>query len=374
MLGASWHGPGSLLSMAAVDATVTDFGALPDGTPVQAIELTSSAGVRARIIAFGAALQSLHVPDKAGRTADVVLGHATLEGYLAQAEYFGATVGRFANRIARGRFELDGRMHQLDVTDGENHLHGGTNGFDKALWRIESLSHGESARLVLRHVDADGAGGYPGEVRAEAVYVLDGNRLTIEYRATTDRPTIVNVTHHSYFNLEGEGEGRDVLEHRLQLNADLYLPIEAGGVPTGERRAVDGTPFDFRSPRAFGERIRDGRDAQLRLGRGYDHTFEIRGTAGTLRTAARVEDPSSGRILELEATAPGLQVYSGNLLDGSSVGKSGRLYRQAAGFCLEPQLFPDAPNHGDFPSAVLRPGQQYVSTMAWRFGAVEPAR
>lgn len=359
--------------MAATGIELPYFGELADGSPVRAVELRNSAGVRARIVALGATLQALHVPDRLGRVSDVVLGHATAGEYLAKPQYFGATVGRFANRIANGRFELDGAVHQLDTNDGPNHLHGGCNGFDKALWAVASLSSGEAASVVLTHIDADGAAGYPGELRATATYTLDErDALTIEYRATTDKPTIVNMTHHSYFNLRGEAAAGDIMSHRLALYADTFTPIDATGIPTGERRSVAGTPFDFRSMRAIGERIRDGGEAQLRLGRGYDHNFVIRGTAGTLRPAARLEDPSSGRVLELLTTAPGLQFYSGNLLDGTSVGKTGRLYRQGDGLCLEPQLYPDAPNQPGFPSARLQPGREYLNTMKLCFSAAEP--
>jgi aldose 1-epimerase len=357
--------------MTEADIRTFDFGALLDGTRVAAVELTNRGGLHARIIALGATLQSLHVPDKTGRLGDVVLGHATVAEYLAKPQYFGATVGRFANRVARGRFELDGRAYQLDVNDGPNHLHGGYRGFDKALWRIESVAGGEAARVTLTHVDADGAGGYPGEVRATATYSLDDrNELAIEYRATTDRATIVNMTHHSYFNLAGEAELCDVMNHRLTLYADAYTPIDSTCIPTGEQRSVAGTPFDFRRPRAIGERIRDGRDAQLRFGRGYDHNFVVRGEPGRLRPAARLEELTSGRVLELDATAPGLQFYTGNFLDGTTAGKTGRLYRQGDGLCLEPQLYPDGPNQVGFPSACLRPGDELVNTIRLRFSTV----
>jgi aldose 1-epimerase len=357
-----------LRGMVETDVETFAFGTMPDGTLVTAVELMNRTGMSARVIALGATLQSLQVPDKNGRAADVVLGHATLAEYLAKAQYFGATVGRFANRIARGKLELDGRAYQLDINEGAHHLHGGSCGFDKVLWRIESVSARDAARVTLTHVDADGAGGYPGELHATATYSLnDDNELTIEYRATTDRPTIVNITHHSYFNLAGEAEPCDVMNHRLTLYADAYTPIDSTSIPTGEQRSVADTPFDFRRSRPIGERIRDGRDAQLRFARGYDHNFVVGGTPGTLRRAARLEDPASGRVLELDATAPGLQLYSGNFLDGTSVGKTGRLYRQGDGLCLEPQLYPDAPNHADFPSARLRPGDEFVSAMTLRF-------
>jgi aldose 1-epimerase len=344
------------------------FGALANGSPVQAVELQSTRGLRARIITLGATLQSLQVPDRRGHAADVVLGHATVAEYLAKAQYFGATVGRFANRVANGKFELDGRHYELDTNEAPNHLHGGRTGFDKAVWALASVASGETASVALTHIAADGAGGYPGELHASATYSLnERNELTIEYRATTSKPTIVNMTHHSYFNLAGEAEHRDVMSHRLEIHADAFTPIDATGIPTGELRSVADTPFDFRDSRAIGERIRDGGEAQLRLGRGYDHNFIVRGSAGALRPAARIEEPESGRALELFATAPGLQFYSGNRLDGTSAGKSGRLYRQGDGLCLEPQLYPDAPNQRAFPSAYLRPGEEYVNTMVLRF-------
>ena len=353
--------------MAIADVKTVHFGALPDGTPVPAVELENRTGLRARVIALGATLQSLHVPDAHGRSSDVVLGHATVGEYLAKPQYFGATVGRFANRIARGQFQLDGHAYQLDCNEAPNHLHGGYHGFDKALWRIASGSQGDTPQVTLTHLDADGTGGYPGELHATATYTLNANALTIAYRATTSKPTIVNITHHSYFNLAGEAQRCDIMAQRLTIHADEYTPIDATSIPTGERRCVADTPFDFREPRTIGERIRDGREEQLCLAGGYDHNFIVRGTPGTLRPAARLEDPASGRVLELSATAPALQFYSGNQLDGTSVGKSGRLHRQGDGLCLEPQLYPDAPNHPDFPSALLRPGDEFVSTMTFGF-------
>jgi aldose 1-epimerase len=354
--------------MSAAAARKVDFGTLADGTRVPAIELSNGSGMTARIIALGAAIQSLQAPDRAGHSADIVLGFSSPMEYLAHTEYFGATVGRYANRIARGEFELDGRRYALDTNDGPNHLHGGVRGFDKALWRIESVSSRDEARVALTHVDADGAGGYPGELHVTATYTLNArNELTVEYRATTSKPTIVNITNHSYFNLAGEAGARDVMEHRLTLAAEEYTPVDEISIPTGERRSVASTPFDFREPRTIGERIRDGRELQLRYGRGYDHNFVVGGTPSTLRPAARLEEPTSGRVLEVFATAPGLQLYSGNFLDGTLPGKTGRLYRQGDGLCLEPQLYPDSPNQPRFPSACLRPGEQFVNTMTFRF-------
>jgi aldose 1-epimerase len=323
-----------------------------------------------RIIALGAAIQSLSVPDRRGVRADVLLGYDSPRDYVAKPQYFGATVGRYANRIARGKFTLDGREYQLETNDGPNHLHGGVHGLDTVLWTIDKVTSGPVARAVLRYVSPDGAGGYPGALTITATYSLgERSDLSVEYRAKADRPTIVNITNHAFFNLAGSG---DVLGHRLTLSAESYTPVDATLIPTGERRSVAQTPFDFRQPRAIGQFIRDGRDEQLRIGRGYDHNFVISGKAGELRPAARLEDPASGRVLEVLATAPGLQFYSGNFLDGTVVGKGGRIYRQGDALCLEPQLFPDAPNHRDFASARLDPGQEYVNAMVFRFSVSRP--
>ncbi len=354
--------------MDAATAKTVDFGALADGTRVPAVELSNGAGMTVRVIALGAAIQSLQVPDRDGRSADVVLGFSSPAEYAAHTQYFGATVGRYANRIARGAFKLGGRSFALETNDGPNHLHGGVRGLDKALWRIERVTSGEESRAVLAHVDPDGAGGYPGELHVHAAYTLNArNELTVEYRATTSKATIVNITNHSYFNLAGEGAARDVMGHRLMLAAEEYTPVDEGSIPTGERRPVANTAFDFSGPRAIGERIRDGRELQLRYGRGYDHNFVVRGAPFTMRLAARLEEPTCGRVLEISTTAPGLQFYSGNLLDGTIAGKSGRLYRQGDGLCLEPQFYPDSPNHPEFPSARLQPGEQFVNTMTFRF-------
>jgi aldose 1-epimerase len=346
----------------------TDIVAIATGEPVEAVELSNAQGMRVRVLTLGALIQSLCAPDRSGRCVDVVLGHGSAREYLAKPQYFGAAIGRYANRIARGRFTLDGREHRLETNDGPNHLHGGSHGFDKQLWRIDSLASGREAHAVLSRISPDGEAGYPGELHAAVTYLLnDRNELTIEYRARTTQATIVNLTHHGYFNLAGEGAGRDVMSHRLTLFADAYTPVDDTLIPTGERRAVAGTAFDFRTARAIGERIREGSDAQLRIARGYDHNFIVNGAPGTLRPAARLEDPVSGRRLELFVTAAGLQFYSGNFLDGSSTGKSGGLYRQGDGLCLEPQAFPDSPNRPDFPSVRLDPGAEYVNRMLFRF-------
>ena len=356
------------LALAAVEARRVDFGTLQGGTQVAAAELSNGAGLSVRIIALGAAIQSLSVPDRRGVRGDIVLGYDSPRDYVAKPQYFGVTVGRYANRIARGSFSLDGRQYALEANDGPNHLHGGVHGLDKVLWEMDEVASGPPARVVLRHVSPDGAGGYPGTLTISATFsVGERNELSVEYRATTDRPTIVNITNHAFFNLAGAASNGDVLGHRLTLFADSYTPVDTTLIPTGELRKVAGTPFDFRQPRIIGQLIRNGRDEQLRIGRGYDHNFVIAGRPGQLRRAARLEDPASGRVLEVLATAPGLQFYSGNFLDGTVVGKAGRIYRQGDGLCLEPQVFPDAPNRPGFPTARLDPGREYVNTMVFRF-------
>ncbi|MCP1469246.1 aldose 1-epimerase [Sphingobium sp. OAS761] len=354
----------------AATASKQTFGSLADGTRVERITLTNANGVSAGVITLGATLQSLIVPDRDGKPGDVVLGHDTAQEYLVKPQFFGVSVGRYANRIARGRFSLDGKEYVLETNDGPNHLHGGFNGFDKRIWTVESLTSGSEARVVLRYVSPDGEGGYPGTLTSTVTYALnEKNELSIEYRATTNKPTIVNLTNHAYFDLSAGTAPGGVMDHKLTLQAERYTPVDATLIPTGERRAVAGTPFDFRQPTAIGARVRDGRDDQIRTGTGYDHNFIVNGTAGTLRPAARLEDPLSGRVMDMLVTAPGLQFYSGNFLDGSVAGRNGRIYRQGDGLCLEPQVFPDAPNKPDFPSARLDPGQTYVNKMVFRFSS-----
>ena len=361
-----------IASAAGAEATRMEFGKLEDGTGIEAIELSNDHGVSARVITLGATLQSLSVPDRDGRSDDIVLGYSTAKEYLAEPQYFGATVGRYANRIAAGRFTLDGKQYVLPTNDGENHLHGGPRGLDKVVWKVQPVSSGSPASVTLSYVSPDGDGGYPGTLDITVVYSLnDDNELAIEYRATTDKPTIVNITNHAYFNLAGEAGDSDVMDHRLMLFADQYTPVNATLIPTGELRKVAGTAFDFRKAHAIGDRIRDGSDEQIRFGRGYDHNFVVNGSAGALRPGVRVEDPQSGRVMEVLTTAPGVQFYSGNFLDGTTVGKSGRVYRQGDAFCLEPQVFPDSPNKPDFPSARLDPGETYVNRMVFRFSTVD---
>jgi aldose 1-epimerase len=352
----------------AATATRAGFGALADGTKIEAVSLSNKAGLSARIMTLGATLQSLIVPDRNGRKEDVVLGYDKAQDYLTRPNYFGVSVGRYANRIAKGKFTLDGRTYSLATNDGPNSLHGGLKGFDKRIWKIESVVNGPEARVVLSYVSADGEEGFPGEMKVTATYSLnEQNELKLEYRATTTKPTVVNLTNHAYFNLSGN-DARDVMGNLVTLHAERFTPVDATLIPTGERRAVAGTPFDFRKPTAVGARIRDARDQQIRFGRGYDHNFIVDGAAGTLRPAARVEEPGSGRVLEMRVTAPGIQFYTGNFMDGTFFGKNNRAYRQGDAICLEPGTFPDAPNHKDFPTARLNPGQTYVNTMVYKFG------
>ena len=358
-----------IASANAATATRGAFGALSDGTKVEAVTLTNAAGVSAKIMTLGATLQSLVVPDKSGHKDDVVLGYDTAQDYLTRPDYFGASVGRYANRIAKGKFTLDGKASTLVTNDGPNSLHGGTRGFDKRMWKIDSLSSGAEAKVVLSYVSADGEEGFPGELKVTATYSLnDQNELKLEYRATTSKPTVLNLTNHSYFNLSGN-DARDVMGNMVTLHAARFTPVDATLIPTGERRAVAGTVFDFREPHRVGDRIRDARDPQIRFGRGYDHNFIVDGAAGSLRPAAVVQDPVSGRTLEMSVTAPGIQFYTGNFLDGTYFGKGSRAYRQGDAICLEPGVFPDSPNHPDFPTSRLNPGQSYVNTIVYKFGA-----
>jgi len=346
------------------------FGRLPDGSVVEDVLLTDGHGLSARIITLGAALQMLETPDRAGRPADIVLGYDTAAEYQTKPKYFGATVGRYANRIARASFSLDGRTYPLAANENGNLLHGGPEGFDKKVWTILKVQDGPAPSVTLGYISPDGEEGFPGTLKVEATYALDGQgRLSLTYRATTDKPTVVNITNHSYFNLAGEGADESVLQQRLTINADAITPIGATLIPTGQVQPVAGTPFDFRRPTSMGAHIRDGRDPQIVFGHGYDHNFVLNGPKDQLRLAARVEDPRSGRVMEILTAAPGLQVYTGNFLDASTVGKHGHLYRQGDSLCLEPQVFPDSPNETGFPSARLDPGQVYLNRIVYQFSA-----
>jgi aldose 1-epimerase len=349
-------------------ASRASFDQLPDGRPVEVVTLNNGQGMSARILSWGAILQSFCTPDRSGRTDDIVLGYDELEDYLKDRTYFGAAIGRYANRIAGGRFELDGRSYQLARNDGRNSLHGGPAGLHKRLWTIAEVRDGPEPAAVLSYLSPDGEEGYPGALQIRCAFSLSARgELSIELGAVSDAATIVGLTHHSYFNLAGHRAGASILSHRLRIPAETFTPVDDGLIPTGELRAVAGTPFDFRTPREIGERIRDGSDPQILHGRGYDHNWAVAARpTPELHLMARLEEPASGRILEVVSNQPGLQFYSGNFLDGALRGRGGRLYRQSDGLCLEPQLYPDTPNQPGFGSARLDPGQSYLNRIVYR--------
>ncbi|MBB3910692.1 aldose epimerase family protein [Sphingomonas desiccabilis] len=352
----------------AAEVQRSPAGTLKDGTAVEAITLVGDNGVSARVLTYGATLQSLIAPDRAGNKADVVLGYDDLADYVDHPNYFGVTVGRYANRIAGGTFTLDGKKFQLPLNDKTNSLHGGGKGFDKQVWRVVSVKNGPVASVVLAHRSPDGESGYPGQFDVTVTYSLDDKgSLTIAFEGKTSKPTIVNMTNHAIFNLAGEGSAMGATGHRLTIPAATYTPVDAKLIPTGERRPVAGSVFDFRSPRVVADGIRDGHDQQIRYGQGYDHNFALdKGLTAKPELAARLEDPQSGRVLEVLSTEPGIQFYTGNFLDGTYLGKKGHLYRMGDGIALEPQKFPDAPNHPDFVSARVDPGKPYRHVMIYR--------
>lgn len=339
------------------------FGHLPDGRPVTEYTLTSASGMRARILDYGGIIRELLVPDRWGNPADVVLGFDALEPYVQRHPYFGAIVGRYAGRIANGRFSIDGSEITLATNKGGNHLHGGVEGFDRAVWSA-SIAEGQS-RLTLSHVSPDGDEGYPGTLSVEVTYTLTEDALQIVYTAATDKPTIVNLTQHSYFNLAGQDSG-DVLGHGLRVEADSILEVDEASIPTGRQLPVSNTPFDFRLAKPIGRDI-DAGHPQLEIAKGYDHTFVLAGESR--EPAVELVEPVSGRRLEVYTTQPGVQVYTANYLDGSIEGKGGQVYRKHAGIALETQHFPDSPNHPAFPSTVLRPGETFESRTVYRFPA-----
>ena len=346
------------------------FGRLPDGTVVERVTLHGENGFAVAILPFGATVQALITPDRDGRCDDVVLGHDDLDGYLAQRKFFGATIGRYANRIAGARFVLDGAAIVLEANNGPNALHGGADGFDRKLWQIAELTSDPEPTLVLTRTSPHGEEGYPGQLQTRVTYRVRGPmELSVSYEATCDRPTVLNMTNHSFFNLDGARSGTQILDHRLTIASDHFLAVDATAIPLPERpRSVAGTPFDFRNPVAIGARI-SMNDEQLRLGRGYDHNYCL--APGTeLGLAARLEASQSGRVMELYTDPPGLQFYSGNFLDGSTAGKGDRLYRQSDALCLEPHAWPDTPHRPDFPSARLDPGQTYRRSIVYRFSTV----
>lgn len=359
---------------AAATISRHEFGRLADGRAVEAFELRAANGVSATVITYGATLQALRAPDRRGHIADIVLGYDTARAFEDHPNYFGVTVGRYANRIAGGRFSLEGRAYQLPLNNGPNSLHGGTTGFDKQLWQVISVTQGPRPSVTLGLVSPDGDQGYPGTLVTRVTYALDDRgALEITFRGETDKPTVVNMTNHAIFNLAGEGAPGGILRHRLTIPAARYTPVRSDLIPNGDLSPVKGTPFDFTTPRIIEDGIREGRDTQIVFGRGYDHNFVLdKGLTGEPRLAARLEDPASGRVLEVLTTEPGVQVYSGNFLDGTLVGKHGHLYRMGDGIALEPQKFPDTPNQPAFGSARVDPGKPYLHRMIYRV-SVAPA-
>ncbi len=356
----------ALSSCSTVKVTKTPFGTTADGSAADLYTLTNSSGMQAKITSYGGIVTQLHVPDRDGQTADVVLGYDRLSSYVKASPYFGCITGRYANRIAKGRFSIDGREYRLATNNPPNHLHGGKVGFDKRLWSARPVSGLGRAGVELTYTSPDGEEGYPGTLDCKVTYWLtSGNELQIDYEATADQPTHVNLTHHSYFNLAGAGSG-DILDHEVELFASKFVPTDRTNIPLGELQDVAGTPFDFRRPHAIGERIGQ-RDAQLSAGRGYDHNWVIDGGGGGMALAARVRDPGSGRVMEVLTDQPGIQFYTGNFLNGSNVGKGNKVYRHRYGFCLETQKFPDSPNQPGFPSSLLRPGETYTHRCVYRF-------
>jgi aldose 1-epimerase len=345
------------------------FGQLDGGDTVEMVRLHGENGFEVRLITYGAAVQAILAPDRAGNLADVVLGREDLAGYVTLRRFLGATVGRYANRIAGGQFELDGHRFQLPTNDGVNALHGGLSGFDRKNWRITAIGEKPSPFVTLSYVSPDGEEGYPGTLTTDLTYSISGAmELSCAFSAQTDKPTVINLTNHSFFNLAGvEASGGGILDHRLSIAADSYLPVRGDGIPLGAPSPVDATPFDFRHPHRVGIRIHDQVD-QIQIRQGYDHCYCLRGGAvNEPRLAARVEEPRSGRVLELLTNQPGVQFYSGNFLDGSVTGKYGRVHRQYDALCLEPQVYPDTPNRPDYPSARLDPGQTHHHVSLFRF-------
>lgn len=353
---------------AAASITETSFGSLPDGTPLKLFKMRNASGMEADITNYGGIITAIRTFDRDGKLEDVALGYDSLSGYLKAPSFFGALVGRYGNRIAQGKFKLDGKTYSLVKNNGKNHLHGGTKGFDKVVWTPVSSSTPDSVSLKLTYLSKDMEEGYPGNLQVTVVYTLtNDNELKIYYEATTDKPTVINLTNHSYFNLTGNTK-RDALGHTLTLQASKFIPVDAGLIPTGEIKSVSGTPFDFLTPAVIGARINDN-DPQIRIGRGYDHCYVFDKPLGSYAHVGTLSDPASGRQLDLFTSEPGTQVYSGNFLDGSVTGKYNTVYGQRYAICLETQHYPDSPNQPAFPSVVLKPGETYRSRTTYQFSA-----
>jgi aldose 1-epimerase len=354
--------------VAEAQVTKRSFGKTDAGENVDLYTLRNTHGVEATITNYGGIVVSLKVPDRNGKFDDVVLGFNDLDSYLKPGPYFGALIGRYGNRIAKGRFTLNGVEYKLAVNNGENHLHGGIKGFDKVVWTGAEMKTRLGPALALTYVSKDGEEGYPGNLTTRVVYTLtNNNELKIEYSATTDKDTVTNLTHHSYFNLAGEGNG-DILNTRVTINANRFVPTDAGSIPLGDLRKVSGTPFDFLTAHAIGERINQD-DEQLKFGSGYDHTWVINGRPGVMRLAATAYEPASGRVMQVWTTEPGVQFYTGNFLDGTLTGKSGKPYPRRSGFCFETQHYPDSPNQPSFPTTTLKKGATYRSTTIYKFSS-----
>lgn len=344
------------------------FGKTNDGEAIDLYTLKNSTSMDAAIMNYGGIVQALRIPDKSGTAVDVVLGFDDLAGYLKDSPYFGALVGRYGNRIGNARFKLDGVEYKLPANDGKNTLHGGIKGFDKRVWSAKDVTGADGPALQLTYLSKDGEEGFPGNLTSIVTYTLTNkNELRIEYHVTTDKPAVLNLTNHSYFNLAGQGEG-DVLGHEVTIEGDRFTPVDATLIPTGELRSVAGTPLDFRQAHTIGERI-DADNEQIRFGKGYDHNWVLNHAAGALSLAARVREPKSGRVMEVLTDQPGLQFYTGNFLDGHLHGKGGKVYPRRSALCMETQHFPDSPNKPEFPSTVLHPGQEYKTTTVYRFTA-----
>jgi aldose 1-epimerase len=348
--------------------TRSPFGTLPGGQAVEAFTLTNANGIRVTAITYGGIITSLEVPDRVGKAGDVVLGYDSLQGYLDKSPFFGTIVGRYGNRIGKGTFTIDGTTYALPINNGENHLHGGPQGFDKAVWKAEPFERADAVGVVFSHTSPDGDMGYPGTLQARVTYTLtNDNTLRFDYQATTDKATPVNLTQHTYFNLAGAGNG-DILGHEIEILADRYTPVDKGLIPTGELASVEGTPFDFRTATTIGARI-DADHPQIALGGGYDHNMVFARTGTGLERVVRVYEPTTGRTLEVATTQPATQFYTGNFLDGTITGKGGKVYPKRSGFCLETQHYPDSPNKPQFPSTILKPGETYAQSTTFTFGA-----
>ena len=355
-----------LSNCSTVKVSKAPFGKTSDGTSVELFTLENSNGMKAKITNYGGIVTQLHVPDKDGKLGDVVLGYDKLSSYIKASPYFGCITGRYANRIAKGQFTIDGKTYQLATNNGDNHLHGGEVGFDKRVWKATEVTGIGKAGIALTYLSDDGEEGYPGDLECTVTYWLTNqNELEIEYEASTSKSTPINLTHHSYFNLAGEGSG-DILNHEVELFADNYVPTDDGGIPLGKIATVKGTPFDFLTPHKIGKRI-GAKDQQIEFGKGYDHNWVINDTGKALNIAARVTEPKTGRIMEVITDQPGIQFYTGNYLDGANIGKGNKVYNHRNAFCLETQVHPDSPNQDGFPESILNPGEIYRHVCIYRF-------